>query len=650
MATPPAPETSQGHSRSVELHGVAAPRPRSAPGLVRFLDFFLSEPLRNAEPSDLVRHRVVVGSACFMLAFSVLYMVASLFTPFPIAAGLVAGAGYFATLWSARRATTSVTPGIILLTTLSIGFVGTVFASKSTIDGGLHAANMLLPAFAVYLLGPRRGFIYTLILAVVLTGLHPVYRLHLGIPNEAFILSKYWGRHVFAGIAFLAAWGLGSLHSTAREAAQLSLEKALAELRGSQGKLSSIIDSTDDLVVSMDGEGRVLATNSATRQFHQRLFGREPQLGQPFFRHGTPELNELWKARLAQVLQGQRLRLEETYQLGGSRLVLDISLHPIFLEGGQAVGVTLFGHDITTRKEAETRLGEMHRTLVDVSRQAGMAEVATGVLHNVGNTLNSVNISTGLVTDRLRHSRVSRLARAANLLREHTADLPSFLTRDPQGQQLPAYLIAVSDQLAEERDALLAEMQSLGQNVEHIKSIVTMQQKHARLAGAVEEVDVPQLIDEALRLHAVSFERQHIRLVRDYAEVPLLFVDRHKLLQILLNLLSNARHALVDSVQEDKRLSIGVRTTPEGGRLLIAVSDNGVGIAPENLTRLFSQGFTTKKKGHGFGLHSSALTAAEMKGRLTCTSPGPGQGATFTLELPLEGVGPPSLSAEPRTF
>ncbi len=649
MATPPSAETSQARSRPVELHGVAPPRPRSAPGLVRFLDFFLSESLRNAEPSDLIRHRVVVGSACFMLAFSVLYMVAALFSPFPIAAGLVAGAGYFATLWSARRATTSVTPGIILLTTLSIGFIGTVFANKSTIDGGLHAANMLLPAFAVYLLGPRRGFVYTLLLAVVLTGLHPVYRLHLGIPTEAFSLSKYWGRHVFAGIAFLAAWALGSLHSTAREAAQLSLEKALGELRGSQGKLSSIIESTDDLVISMDGEGRVLATNSASRHFHQRLFGKELELGQSFFRHGTPELNDLWKSRLAQVLQGQRLRVEETYQLGGSRVVLDISLHPIFVEGGQAVGVTLFGHDITLRTEAETRLGEMHRTLVDVSRQAGMAEVATGVLHNVGNTLNSVNISTGIVTDRLRHSRVTRLAMAANLLREHTPDLASFLTTDPQGQQLPAYLVAVSDQLAEEREALLTEMQSLGQNVEHIKSIVSMQQKHARLAGAVEQVDVPQLIDEALRLHAVSFERQNIRLLREYTEVPPLFVDRHKLLQILLNLLSNARHALVDSAQEDKRLSIGVRSTA-GGRLLLAVSDNGVGIAPENLTRLFSQGFTTKKKGHGFGLHSSALTAAEMKGRLTCTSPGPGQGATFTLELPLEGVAAPSLPAEPRTF
>jgi C4-dicarboxylate-specific signal transduction histidine kinase len=152
----------------------------------------------------------------------------------------------------------------------------------------------------------------------------------------------------------------------------------------------------------------------------------------------------------------------------------------------------------------------------------------------------------------------------------------------------------------------------------------------------VEQVAVPQLIDEALRLHAVSFDQLGIRIVRDYADVPAIFVDRHKLLQILINLMSNARHALVDSGQEDKCLTIRVRHAAEGERLSIDVTDNGMGITAENLARLFTQGFTTKKTGHGFGLHISALAASEMKGRLTCTSPGLGQGATFSLELPMK--------------
>ncbi|WP_375771376.1 ATP-binding protein [Archangium gephyra] len=575
-----------------------------------------------------------------MLMLASLYLVSTLFAPYSPIPGIL-GVLYLAILVAARKARTIVLPAVVMLATLTVGFVGGLFANKANLEGGVHATNLLLPAFAVYLLGPRRALLYTLFIAVVMDGFYPLYVLrHIdlsSLPAESFSLPRFWVRHFMAGLAFLGIWGISALHSTSRDAAHHSLERALKQLRDSERKLSSIIESTDDIVVLMDTEGRLLVANSAMRNFHQRMLGLELELGQPLFRYAKPERIQLWKERLALVCEGQRLRYEETYELGDSRIVRDMSLHPILAENGRVVGVTLFARDITERKQAETRLGEMHRTLVDVSRQSGMAEVATGVLHNVGNTLNSVNISTTLVTDKLRRSRVTGLAKATGLLREHATDLAAFLTRDSQGQQLPPYLIAVSDQLVEERDAMLKEMQALAQSVEHIKSIVSMQQKHARSAGAVEQVDVPQLIDEALRLHAVSFERLAIRIVRDYADVPLIFVDRHKLLQILINLLSNARHALVDSAQEDKCLSIHVQRAAGGERLRIDVTDNGVGISAENVARLFTQGFTTKKTGHGFGLHISALAAEEMKGRLGCTSPGPGQGATFSLELPVKG-------------
>jgi two-component system, LuxR family, sensor kinase FixL len=279
----------------------------------------------------------------------------------------------------------------------------------------------------------------------------------------------------------------------------------------------------------------------------------------------------------------------------------------------------------------------MHRTLMDVSRLAGMAEIATGVIHNVGNTLNSLNVSTQLLDEQVRTSRIAALAKVTGLLRDHADDLGTFLTTDAQGQKVPSYLLALSEHLLEERTALSKEVAAINKSVEHIDSIVTMQQKYARTIGALEELPVPQLIDEALRLHAGAFERLGISLERDYAPVPPIIIDRHKLLQILMNLLNNARHALVESGAQDKRLSIRVREAPEGQQLLVEVTDNGVGIAPENMPRMFTQGFTTKKTGHGFGLHISALSAIEMKGRLTCASPGAGQGATFTLELPMTG-------------
>ncbi|HYO58606.1 ATP-binding protein, partial [Archangium sp.] len=397
--------------------------------------------------------------------------------------------------------------------------------------------------------------------------------------------------------------------------------------------------NTDDLVCSLDAEGRLIVANSAMRRAFRERFGKEPVPGEPLFLHAPASIQEGWQRRLTQAFRGQCVRLEDTHVRGDRTQVIDLSFNPIFGEDGRPLGLTLFGRDVTERKEAETKLSEMHRSLLDVSRQAGMAEMATGLLHNVGNTLNSVNVSANLVTERIRSFRVGGLARAAELLREHSGDLCTFLANDPRGRQLPAYLIALSDQFAKEQQSLLAEQRTLTEGLEHVKSIVSMQQEHARFSGMVELMSVTRLIDDALRLHAISFERHGIQIHREYADVPPILLDRHKLLQIILNLLSNARHALADSGRPDKRITIRVAPAPED-RLRLQVSDNGLGIPPENLVRLFTQGFTTKKDGHGFGLHISALAAIEMAGSLTCESEGAGQGATFTLELPMQSEDP----------
>jgi PAS domain S-box-containing protein len=641
MANILSPETSPSTLTRPESRRQASPPSTGREWLLARLDALLSDSLRKAEPSELTRHRIMVGAACFFFLPNVVFLLRSFSQGFHPYAAMIAGFGYLGTLVLARRVRTPTAPAMVLLLGVTLGLVGSIFVNRKP-TGGEHAVNMLLPILAVYLVGPRLGLFITLIVFAALGLVHPYYRAQVGIDFSSISVGSLWFGHVFAGLAFLGAWALGSLHSTARDAAQATLERTLKELRGSESKLNSVLESTDDIVVSIDTQARLLTANSAAKLIYQERAGIVLEPGLPLFQSETPESRQAWEARLAQVLQGQRLRFEQTYGEGGARLVLDTSVHPIIGAEGRVVGMTLFGRDVTSRREAENRMGEMHRTLVDVSRQAGMAEVATGVLHNVGNTLNSVNISTSLVTDQLRKSRVTGLARVATLLREHLSDLPAFFAHEPRGQKLPPYLIALSDQLQEERDAMLLEMRALGESVEHINSIVSMQQKHARAAGAVEQVAVPQLIDEALRLHAVSFVRLCIRVERDYAEVPSIFVDRHKLLQILINLMSNARHALVESPRQDKQLGIHVRPAPEEGHLLIEVSDNGVGIAPENLGRMFSQGFTTKKTGHGFGLHISALAAAEMKGRLTCASPGLEQGATFTLELPMAGEASPA--------
>jgi signal transduction histidine kinase len=208
------------------------------------------------------------------------------------------------------------------------------------------------------------------------------------------------------------------------------------------------------------------------------------------------------------------------------------------------------------------------------------------------------------------------------------------LTADPKGRQLPQFLGRLTDHLVEENKVLLEETDALDKNVQHIKQIVVTQQSSARVFGVTESLQVEDLMEEALRFNVAAFDHHGIRIVRKYAPVSFALVDRHKVLQILINLLRNAKHALRDAGRNDKQITLTITETGEG-RVRLAITDNGIGIDPENLARIFRHGFTTRKDGHGFGLHSGALAVQEMKGSLAAQSSGPGPGATFTLELPV---------------
>jgi PAS domain S-box-containing protein len=597
------------------------------------LDSLLSEKLRQGTPSELVRNRVLAGSSFLLLLLAIISLVTFPSPELRIVVGVLCLL-YGSAAVMLRRVKSHLPPAGVLCIASFVGGGTLLYILRDEAPYfGTHAGLMLQPALAVYLLGARRG-LFVALAWVCVSLIFPFYYTQLGYGAQAPTDPLLWPLYFCAAFSFFSSWGLGSLHSSALTEAQGTIERTMKELREREGQLSSLIESTDDLVFSLDTEGHLVTANAAAKQASISLFGQEPVVGQPFFPESDPEMRATWEARLAKALMGQRQRYEEEHLMNGARSTLDISVNPIHGTEGSITGVTVFARDITARKEAELRLGEMHRTLVDVSRQAGMAEIATGVLHNVGNTLNSVNVSTTLVIDKLRQSRLPGLTRACALLQERSPDLCTFLTDDPQGKLLPSYLSALSEQLQQEHTAALKELRALSDSIEHMKFVISMQQKYAKTAGATEELYVPQLIDEALRLHAVSFEHLGIRIERDYSGVPPVLQDRHRLLQILVNLLSNARDALISSGAPEKRLTISIHPAPEAGRLLIQVTDNGIGIAPENAARMFSQGFTTKKDGHGFGLHISALAAMEMKGRLTCASPGLGRGATFTLELP----------------
>jgi signal transduction histidine kinase len=289
--------------------------------------------------------------------------------------------------------------------------------------------------------------------------------------------------------------------------------------------------------------------------------------------------------------------------------------------------------DITDLKVAEQKIEAINRELREASRQAGMAEVATGVLHNVGNVLNSVNVAAGVLSDRLNNSKSSGVSKLSKLLTEQN-DLGSFLADDERGRQIPAYLQKLAEHLEKEQTDMRKELHELVMNVEHIKEIVATQQNYARVLGVSEVVDLSEVMEDAIKIHGGSYERHAIKLIRQYDKLPQMSLDKHKVMQILINFLSNAKYACDAGEKREKMVAVRLKLVGQD-RVRMEVADNGIGIAPENITRIFSQGFTTRKGGHGFGLHSGALAAKDLSGTISAESPGVGHGATFILEIPI---------------
>lgn len=289
-------------------------------------------------------------------------------------------------------------------------------------------------------------------------------------------------------------------------------------------------------------------------------------------------------------------------------------------------------------EEKYLALEAMQRQLVGASRRAGMAEVATGILHNVGNILNSVNVSSTLLGERMRNSGTRGIRRLADLLKDPGSEVGQLLQAHPRGSHVVAYLDGLATQLESERAELVAEADGLCRNLDHIKRIVALQQTHARPVGVIEPTALGELMEQALAIEVESLERHNVQIRREYAELPLLMTDRHQVLQILVNLISNAKHACVAGGSPERRIVVRLDMGQDQCAWLRVV-DSGVGIEPDHIHRVFTHGFTTRKDGHGFGLHSGALAAAQLGGSLTAHSDGPGQGATFTLRLPVDPPG-----------
>ncbi len=414
------------------------------------------------------------------------------------------------------------------------------------------------------------------------------------------------------------------------------LSQANASLEYNENRVRAIVESASDGIFTIDGDLIIQSANHAAEVIFgykgDALIGRSVQTLMAVT-EGTQDAAILTEyiGTEDRKLLGERREVEGV-RLDGTHFPMELTICEAALR--DQVVFTGFVRDLTAIKEAETQLLQMNDQLVEASRTAGMAEVANNVLHNVGNVLNSVNVAAALLSETVRNSEVGDLNRVLQLVSQNKDDLGVFLTTDPRGKHLPSYLIEAGQALSGEQATLIEKLASLTKNIDHIKDIVSTQQSYAGMSGVDQVVALDDLVDDALSINVGSLDRHHIEVQREYDSLPPVSLDKQKVMQILINLIGNAKQAIRDAGERNGEIHL--RIVREEHWIRVHVVDNGIGIAAENIEKIFRHGFTTKKDGHGFGLHGAILSAKEMGGSLTVASDGPRTGATFTLSLPLK--------------
>lgn len=293
--------------------------------------------------------------------------------------------------------------------------------------------------------------------------------------------------------------------------------------------------------------------------------------------------------------------------------------------------------EIEERKRIQAEREDLNRKLLERSRSVGMADVASTVLHNVGNVLNSLNISVDVAMRALKRVPVDDIAVIASLLQQHRHELVQYLSEDAQGKQIPAYLVMLAESVTQNQTLVERELIGLSRNVDHIRHVVNRQVHLARPERMMcEPVRFRELMEQALAIYRPALDRRGCEIVERYDKDLEGFCDRHQVLQILVNLVSNAQNAMDAVPNQSHRLTLHVGVAKDRpGFVRFEIVDTGVGIAGEHLPRLFTQRFTTRSDGHGIGLHSAALAAKSLGGTLQAKSDGLGRGATFMLDLPV---------------
>jgi PAS domain S-box-containing protein len=598
------------------------------------VDAVLGPGFRRHDADELRRARLILSTnlllascAFGLVGLLVAFDWGAVFIPSSVCAGAILVANTWMMRQTGRQDLAALTLCLVVLAAI---------VAASWLQGGLSnrvlSWTLLVAMFAPMLMGWRLARVCIALVIVHVVTLYVAERWGHPFPLLSHSSSRIVGSQILMTV-FVG--GFAWLWDRSRREALAARDSALASLEESREARVALVENINAVIFSVDRDLRLIAGNTLFEQLSHRR-------GEPPIEPGEPVLDGLGdtqnadlQALFARALAGEHVVVERSLELGVGPVECEILLNPIRRASGEVRGVAVFARDISQRRRAQEELNRVNRELAHSAHLAGKAEVATDVLHNVGNVLTALNGSANLVLERLQTSKVPFLGKTMALLPATPDELGRFFATDAKGRKIREYLGMLGDILEHERAEMTAEMRSLDHQLEHVKSIVARQQAFAHTGGVVEVVQIDTMLAETLGMSSMSLQRHAIEVVTEVAELPPLRLDRHKLIEILTNFIANSRQALNATTTDRKRIVMRAFCNDQG-KLQIDVVDNGVGIAREHLGRLFSYGFTTKRDGHGFGLAGSLLAARSIGGIARGHSDGPGKGATFTVELPFQ--------------